>query len=304
MTGDDTVVSLDGLSSSGGNAYDVTETGDDSALTYSETVSGDSSSTDAHTGNDFIGTYTLTHDSSSNLTTTETGENTGESTLDYTLTQTTTNSQNYTETGDELSGDYTRTGSESSTTVNDQFSNAEPDRSFDGSAYYSETLAQQDSLSVSGNYQTGELTITLTGTRSHDLQDFGGADIPGAVDSGQGYSVSETSTDGFTQTETSDTDSGANSITEYDLTTYSLAETNSVLGTWSLSENGVEILTFTQTGNSVSGGYSQSATATDDYTLIQTGTVSAAAYSESVTGQDDATQQEWGNTIADRTRAP
>ena len=63
------------------------------------------------------------------------------------------------------------------------------------SAVYTETFCENDSFAVTGNYQAGTETITESGSRGHSL-----------TYSDSVYSANESSTESFTQTNVSDTE--------------------------------------------------------------------------------------------------
>jgi len=298
LLGDDTQTVVDNsgyIGSLDGTGYGSTasETGSDTGMPYTELNVTSDTSSDTNIGNDFNGTYTLYHDDSSISLLTELGGSPSPDQTGYTLTHAVSSSQNYTETGDNESGAFTRNGTESFNTINVQWN----DSSLEGSAYnYTETLTQSDSLSVTGNNQTGTITITQTGTRGHDLLDTGSVNylVDGTVIN-FGVDVTETSSDNFTLTNVSDTVNVDSTIGEHDLTTYSMTETSdTALGDWTVGEYGVDVTTITGTANSIQGGYSQYELANDNYTLVETG----SGYSEHLTGSDGATQYETGNTIA------
>ena len=90
--------------------------------------------------------------------------------VDYTLTHVVTSSASYIENDNLNNGDFTQSGTESFTTTNLQSSD-----SGGIAALYTETFAQNDSLTVSGNDDTGTVNdCPDLGDGSHTLTDVAG----------------------------------------------------------------------------------------------------------------------------------
>jgi hypothetical protein len=267
-----------------------TETAASSTTTYTLTESAGSSWTDSVVMNWDTGASTASHDETSSSSLHETGSEGADA---YTLDKTADAQAHNTRVSDADSGEYTLTGTsgETSTAV-ETMSHA------GNAATFTEILTEDVTAStMTGDDNTGEYSLSESGTRSADFNDVG-------ANAGGGFSVAEGSNGTFSRDKEGNAQTGEYTVTERAGTTYSATEAVTGTDTFTLVSRGVDSATVTDTGSGTTGGYTRTEDGTDVYTVTETGSLSGGAFSETATGTDTYTGTEVGNKqtqVFDRT---
>ena len=278
ITGADTqtVNGLDTVSAreTGGN-----DTIDAPAYTLTE-IDVDTSGSN-RTGNDITGSYTLAASSSVGTTFIESAVSDNGS---YDLNKNLVTTEDSQEGGNSITGAYSLTVTTESTEIDN-----EGDEFSAGWDNFTNNKFDDVTQTQTGNHVTGVYSLNNSDIHSSSLAQTG-------ADSAGTFSLTETTSGTSVGYETGNEITGIYTLTTQTTTDgYTATETanfNDV--TFTLTETGNDTVTASATGNQVTGYLDQFDTVSDGYTMTETGTRTGGDFSEVVTGSETYQDQETG----------
>ena len=206
------------------------------------------------------------------------------------MNKTTTGSQDTTRIDEAVTGNYSLSGTEGTTSTAIESANG------GGWDSYTEILTDSATESEQGNSNFGEYTLVENGTRTSSFDDEGGGG--GGVIA---YTISESTTGSYNRTTTVDESMGETIIEATTNTDYTLSQESitSLEVNYVISETGQENGALLEVEDTVTGDYSQFTDGSDSYTLCESGHVNfvypVLLYSQQVTGSENYGTGEQGN---------
>jgi hypothetical protein len=271
-------------SSTDGSTY--TRTGSDSSgNTYSIVQSDGSSGSVSTTGNHLSGDYTAATGGSDTVTTSQI--NSGP-TADNTLIQIEDVFPSLVNTGNDFTGDFTTTGTETD-------DSALAESGTNGGGYYQveTSLADNVTVDVGGNNIDGTQTTTRTGEALYGFQEN-----TSDSSTGNDSTLNETGDKPYTLVSTQDANTGDNSSTETGTDTYTINQNGDQDGSvYTMTVTGSEGYGIDISSNSQNGTFSQGYTGGGSYSRDNQGTDSLGSpFSTSDTGSTGYSDTQAGDT--------